>query len=58
MSTVTQLKRYRGLVERDLSSQMAPNNRFRELWADSVATMSVVCLAAILIFETLRIVLQ
>jgi hypothetical protein len=58
MSTVTQLKRYRSLVERDHSSQMAPNNRFRELWADSVATIAVVCLAAILTFEALRIVLQ
>ena len=57
MSTVTHLQRYRRPSEIVPRLPIGPNSRLRELWADTVAMIAVVSLAAILMFELLPIVL-
>jgi hypothetical protein len=61
MSTVTHLE-LRGLNQftfanraNDKASDEAA--KFRELWSDALATVAVVTLASVVIFETLRVLL-
>ena len=58
MSTVTHLQRYRRASDLVPRLPIAPDSRLRELWGDSLATIAVVSLAGISIFELLRIVVQ
>jgi hypothetical protein len=62
MSTVTHLEQYRGLNRFNVAGR--PDNKsldegakLRELWSDAVATVAVVGLASVVVFETLRVLL-
>jgi hypothetical protein len=55
MSTVTHLQQFRKLRRFEQPSPLDPAGKLRELWNDSLATVAVVVLASIVIFQTLPI---
>ena len=58
MSTVTHLEQFRRQFGSDTPPRAFPKNDLRMLWADSLATMSIVTLASVFLYEALRIVLN
>jgi hypothetical protein len=58
MSTVTHLEQFRRTFGTDRPTQPFPKNDLRLLWADSLATMSIVTLVSIFVYEAMRIVLN
>ncbi|HEV3340764.1 MAG TPA: hypothetical protein VG125_10425 [Pirellulales bacterium] len=62
MSTVTHLEQFRGLSQfgrrSGLNEKLGDQNaKLRELWSDGLATVAVVTLASVVVFETLRVFL-
>jgi hypothetical protein len=57
MSTVTHLEQFRSLNQFQHAERVDAATKLRELWADSLATVAVVALASIVVFETLRVLL-
>lgn len=57
MST-THVEEFRRQFGSETPPRAFPKNDLRMLWADSLATMSIVTLASVFIYEALRIVLN
>jgi len=62
MSTVTHLEQFRGLNQfgrrSGLNEKLTDQNaKLRELWSDGLATLAVVTLASVVVFEALRVFL-
>ena len=62
MSTVTHLEQFRGLnrftfAERPNDKSLDGAAKLRELWSDALATVAIVTLASVVVFEALRVVL-
>jgi hypothetical protein len=61
MSTVTHLEQFRGLslmfADRPNHKSSDEGAELRELWSDSLATVAVVVLASVVVFEMLRVLM-